>query len=109
MAALIRAERILNKQRIEDGLEPTTIFELINENLVGVRAMDVSVQFVVIMLWAALSSEDDALSINDVSKLIESPLAATAKVFQAVQAIFPADKVEEPAVDPMNAPAGSGF
>lgn len=88
MAALLRAEREINKQRREDGLEPVSIFELINHALRGVSDLKISAQFVSVMLWASLLHEDPALTYDHACSLIGEPIPSIGKVFAAINAYF---------------------
>jgi hypothetical protein len=88
MFSLMRAERLINRQRREDGLDPISIFRVIDEAMAGVRDINVSAQFVLVMLWACLSEEDPNLTLSDVSKMIDKPLRVTAKIFEVIKAYF---------------------
>lgn len=88
MSALKKAERLMNKERREDGLDAASIFALIDEAIKGAAERQISAQFVTILIWAGVSEDYPSLSVNDVGRMIKSPLAATAKIFEAIAAFL---------------------
>ena len=112
MSALMRAELLINRQRRADGEEKTSIFRLIDEEMVGIRDLGLSAYFLNVMIWAILSDDDPALTMNDTGKMINNPLEAAAKLCEAVGRYFTRGRYDdEPEVGdtdrPLARPNGS--
>ena len=99
MGALMRAERMINRQRREDGEQATSIFRLIDEQIVGIRDLGLSAQFLNVMIWAILSDADPALTMSDTGKMINNPLEAAAKLCEAVGRYFTPGRYDDDAVE----------
>lgn len=112
MGALGRAERLINRQRRQDGLQETSGFALCNEVLTSMRDLvkgdDTieprgttlpSAQTVHALIWAMLAEDDESITLAQVGKLLGNPFDATSKLLQAIHRYFARNNSDEEAQD----------
>lgn len=97
MGALMAAEREINKLR---ALEPKrSVFHLIDQEIRGVKELDISADLMLVLLWASLLHEEPTLTVDAVGAMATDLRDVMVKVLQLIHNTFLSDESAEIAGD----------